>query len=60
PAPPAGGGGGGVRCGGGGGGRGPSAGVQLEGKRAMTAAAFLRGQRGFIGAVLPDGLSPPP
>jgi len=28
--------------------------VQLEGKRAMSAAEFLRGQRGFIGAVLPD------
>ena len=27
--------------------------VQLEGKRAMTAAEFLRGQRDFIGAVLP-------
>lgn len=27
--------------------------VQLEGKRAMSAAEFLRGQRGFIGAVLP-------
>lgn len=28
--------------------------VQLEGKRAMTAAEFLRGQRDFIGAVLPS------
>ena len=28
--------------------------VQLEGKRAMTAADFLRGQRGFIGSVLPN------
>lgn len=28
--------------------------VQLEGKRAMPAAEFLRGQKGFIGAVLPD------
>jgi methionyl-tRNA formyltransferase len=28
--------------------------VQLEGKRAMSAAEFLRGQRGFIGVVLPD------
>ena len=27
--------------------------VQLEGKRAMTAAEFLRGQRQFIGACLP-------
>ena len=27
--------------------------VQLEGKRVMSAAEFLRGQRGFIGAVLP-------
>jgi methionyl-tRNA formyltransferase len=27
--------------------------VQLEGRRAMTAAAFLRGQRDFLGAVLP-------
>jgi methionyl-tRNA formyltransferase len=27
--------------------------VQLEGKRAMMAAEFLRGQRQFIGAVLP-------
>lgn len=27
--------------------------VQLEGKRAMPAAEFLRGQRDFIGAVLP-------
>ena len=27
--------------------------VQLEGKRAMSAAEFLRGQRDFIGAVLP-------
>jgi len=27
--------------------------VQLEGKRAMSAAEFLRGQREFIGAVLP-------
>jgi len=29
--------------------------VQLEGKRAMSAAEFLRGQRQFIGAVLPSG-----
>jgi methionyl-tRNA formyltransferase len=28
--------------------------VQLEGKRAMTAGEFLRGQRDFIGAVLPS------
>jgi len=28
--------------------------VQLEGKRAMSAAEFLRGQREFIGAVLPN------
>ena len=28
--------------------------VQLEGKRAMSAAEFLRGQRDFIGAVLPS------
>ena len=28
--------------------------LQLEGKRAMTAADFLRGQRGFIGAILPN------
>ena len=28
--------------------------VQLEGKRAMSATEFLRGQRPFIGAVLPD------
>lgn len=27
--------------------------VQMEGKRAMTAGEFLRGQRGIIGAVLP-------
>ncbi len=27
--------------------------IQLEGKRAMSAAEFLRGQRDFIGAVLP-------
>ena len=27
--------------------------VQLEGKRAMPAAEFLRGQRQFIGTVLP-------
>ena len=27
--------------------------VQLEGKRAMSAAEFLRGQRQFIGSVLP-------
>ena len=27
--------------------------VQLEGKRVMSAAEFLRGQRQFIGAVLP-------
>ncbi len=29
--------------------------VQLEGKRAMPAADFLRGQRQFIGAILPSG-----
>ncbi len=29
--------------------------VQLEGKRAMTAAEFLRGQKQFIGAILPLG-----
>ncbi|MBA7709059.1 hypothetical protein ES703_117966 [subsurface metagenome] len=29
--------------------------VQLEGKRAMSAAEFLRGQRQFIGAKLPSG-----
>ncbi|MDP2731122.1 MAG: methionyl-tRNA formyltransferase [Dehalococcoidales bacterium] len=29
--------------------------VQLEGKRVMTAAEFLRGQPQFIGAVLPSG-----
>ena len=28
--------------------------VQLEGKRAMPAAEFRRGQRQFIGAVLPS------
>ena len=28
--------------------------VQLEGKRAMAAAEFLRGQRDFIGAILPS------
>ncbi len=28
--------------------------VQLEGRRAMPAAEFLRGQRGFIGTILPD------
>ena len=28
--------------------------VQLEGKRAMSAAEFLRGQRQFIGAILPN------
>ena len=28
--------------------------VQLEGRRAMTAEEFLRGQRGFIGELLPD------
>jgi methionyl-tRNA formyltransferase len=28
--------------------------LQLEGKKAVTAAEFLRGQRDFIGAVLPD------
>ncbi|MFC1929294.1 methionyl-tRNA formyltransferase [Chloroflexota bacterium] len=28
--------------------------VQMEGKRAMTAADFLRGQREFIGSVLPS------
>jgi methionyl-tRNA formyltransferase len=27
--------------------------VQLEGKRAISAAEFLRGQREFIGAILP-------
>jgi len=29
--------------------------VQLEGKRAMSAAEFLRGQRQFIGVILPSG-----
>ena len=29
-------------------------GVQLEGKRAMSAAEFLRGQRQFIGTILPS------
>jgi methionyl-tRNA formyltransferase len=29
--------------------------LQLEGRRAMSAAEFLRGQREFIGAVLPSG-----
>jgi len=28
--------------------------VQLEGRRAMTAEEFVRGQRGFIGALLPS------
>jgi len=28
--------------------------IQLEGKRAMSAAEFLRGQRQFIGAILPS------
>jgi methionyl-tRNA formyltransferase len=28
--------------------------VQLEGKKAMTGAEFLRGQRDFAGAVLPS------
>jgi len=28
--------------------------VQLEGKQVLSAAEFLRGQRGFIGAVLPS------
>ena len=28
--------------------------VQLEGKQALSAAEFLRGQRDFIGAVLPS------
>ena len=28
--------------------------VQLEGKRAMSATEFVRGQQPFIGAVLPD------
>jgi methionyl-tRNA formyltransferase len=28
--------------------------VQYEGKRAMSATDFARGQRGFVGAVLPD------
>jgi methionyl-tRNA formyltransferase len=28
--------------------------VQLEGKRAISAAEFLRGQRQFIGAILPS------
>lgn len=28
--------------------------LQLEGKRVMTADEFLRGQRSFVGAVLPD------
>ncbi len=27
--------------------------VQMEGKRAMSSAEFLRGQRQFIGAILP-------
>jgi methionyl-tRNA formyltransferase len=27
--------------------------VQLEGKRALSSAEFLRGQRQFIGAILP-------
>ena len=29
--------------------------VQMEGKRIMSAAEFLRGQREFIGAILPSG-----
>ena len=29
--------------------------VRLEGKRAMAADEFLRGQRQFIGAILPSG-----
>ena len=29
-------------------------GIQLEGKREMTSEEFLRGQRDFIGAVLPS------
>ena len=29
--------------------------VQLEGKRAMSAAEFLKGQRQFMGAILPSG-----
>ena len=29
--------------------------VQLEGKRAMAADEFIRGQRGFIGSILPSG-----
>ena len=28
--------------------------VQMEGKKEMTAAEFLKGQRDFIGAVLPN------
>jgi methionyl-tRNA formyltransferase len=28
--------------------------IQLEGKRVMSADEFLRGQRDFIGAVLPS------
>jgi hypothetical protein len=28
--------------------------LQLEGKRLQSAAEFLRGQRGFLGAGLPD------
>jgi methionyl-tRNA formyltransferase len=28
--------------------------LQLEGKRVMNADEFIRGQRGFIGAVLPS------
>ncbi len=28
--------------------------LQMEGKRAMTAAEFVRGQRGFVGALLPS------
>ncbi|MFC1861854.1 methionyl-tRNA formyltransferase [Chloroflexota bacterium] len=31
--------------------------VQLEGKQAMSAAEFLRGQRPFMGAILPSSLS---
>jgi methionyl-tRNA formyltransferase len=28
--------------------------LQMEGRRAMSAEEFLRGQRDFVGAVLPD------
>jgi methionyl-tRNA formyltransferase len=29
--------------------------LQMEGKKIMAAAEFLRGQRGFIGSILPEG-----